>query len=272
MALEVKTLAVMMPSIVKFDDLTYAVDQKIWLGRFLQYFTGLYCVEKASIIDVGANRGYLSDTMIDALIEIETEVVCFEPHPILYQDLVRKYQNKKNVKILPYIAHDKTETAVAFHYSCQRPSYSHVRFSPGHGEPPTDFQRIFVRAIKIDDIMDQLTHPCIFVKIDAEGHDFSVMQGAQNLIERDRPVILFEFCGQLMCDNYNLTAMDWYKFFESKQYRLISPIGLHQENFILSRFKTHCPDLCDLLAIPIEKFDQIVTGIQGSRENDNNMH
>jgi len=59
-----------------------------------------------------------------------------------------------------------------------------------NGQPITKVQTVIVPVSKLDDF-NQLGK-IGFVKIDVEGHEFSTLKGAENLIRRDLPNLLVE--------------------------------------------------------------------------------
>lgn len=60
-----------------------------------------------------------------------------------------------------------------------------------------------------------------FIKIDAQGADLAVLQGATNLIDSFRPIICFEYEQHLSLDLYNHTWESYERYFDINKYKLI---------------------------------------------------
>ncbi len=54
-------------------------------------------------------------------------------------------------------------------------------------------KQIKIKTAALDDLRDTIASPIKFIKIDVEGHEEKVFQGAQKILKQDRPVVIFEF-------------------------------------------------------------------------------
>ncbi len=134
-------------------------------------------------IDVGANRGCYSY----ALSHIARKVEAFEPHPALAAFMRRKLganvcvhevalSNRAGVAEL-HIPHDKSGADTHLCSSLRKPDSS------------SSYSKISVRLATIDEFsFDDVG----FIKIDVEGCDLDVIEGAQRTIAQLRPVLLVE--------------------------------------------------------------------------------
>jgi FkbM family methyltransferase len=248
----------MIPKIPSYHAETYEQDQLIWLADLLRELDRCFGLHQSVLIDVGANRGKITQTLLSCHEGKDCEFVCLEPNPDLYLDLKNQFAGRTDIQILPFVAHDRSQSNIPFNVSRTRPGLSYVQFTPT--QINTDgFEQICCEAISVDDVMKPFDKPCSFIKIDAEGHDFKVLQGARATLQKDRPVVLFEFSGKLTCEAYDITPMQWFQFFENNQYELIAPVGGHDKRYILSHFGLCSPELVDLLAVPREKFHVLKT-------------
>ncbi|MEM1379937.1 MAG: FkbM family methyltransferase [Pseudomonadota bacterium] len=64
----------------------------------------------------------------------------------------------------------------------------------GDGSAGAKGHQVEVDVVRLDDVLDPA--PIAFIKIDVEGHEFKALNGARSMLERDRPVILFEAGGR----------------------------------------------------------------------------
>jgi FkbM family methyltransferase len=242
----------MIPFIGNFNEATYRQDQINWLGDLLDFLSQHNKILNSTMLDIGANTGTITDQMIQAQTKDEFDIICVEPDPELYDHLQNKYRDRDSITVYPWVMNDVSQDAIDFYCSVDRPGSSHVRFTPDSVQ--SVYQKISRCAKTIDDLCQDLHRRCSFIKIDAEGHDFWILRGAEQVLTRDRPVVLFEFCGLMACERYGFSPTQWYRFFQHIGYRLLSPIGHHDEKFILAHYGRFCPDLVDLLAIPAEHY------------------
>jgi FkbM family methyltransferase len=133
-------------------------------------------------VDVGANLGVYSR----ALSKLTPTVHAFEPNRELAQLLRRTLP--RNV-----IVH---EQALSSRTGCGtlrtpvvngRPVFGLASLEEHAAYPGSDQEA--VQVAKLDDVLDGDVG---FVKIDVEGHELRVLEGASSLIERCRPVLLIE--------------------------------------------------------------------------------
>lgn len=158
-----------------------------YIGRSLYNYgewSALECQKLISLasgpcIDVGANIGYMSM----ALAASGFPVHAFEPQPALYALL------QKNTTGLPVSCYNVALSDSIGSTGMPRVDYS-ARGNFG-GLPinaRSDLGHITVQKITLDSIgLD-----CSLMKIDVEGHELEVLQGAIETIERCRPILYIE--------------------------------------------------------------------------------
>ena len=243
----------MMPFIEKFDLATHAQDQQAWLTDFIRYLQQ-HDSTPGTFVDIGANHGDLSDAIINAQDGRDYQLICVEPHTQLFTGLCQKFRHNQHVKLIDMLASDQTGQVLDFHETDHGSSFVH--FSP------VDFSGIckVVRksTICVDDLLSDAAYRCKFMKIDAEGHDFRILNGSTNTLSVQRPIVLFEFSGMMACKAYGFTPADWYRFFQDHRYKLLCPIGLKNEKFILQNFNKLVPEFVDLLAVPEESYPSLL--------------
>lgn len=74
-------------------------------------------------------------------------------------------------------------------------------------------------SIKLDDLKDKLFKPVTMIKTDVEGMDLNVLKGAYNIIQENRPIIIFEY-NVLVAEPLD----EYYKFFDEISYN-VTKIG-----------------------------------------------
>jgi len=150
----------------------------------------LRCVGiKPSMLDIGANTGIYS-AILEDLVGSEN-LYLFEPIPYLHQYLKRRFKKAhifdcalsdsegKKVIQVPYIDGKRYDTRSTFNI---------------HIEPnQTGFDEIEVQLMPLDRIAEKIPFDSIgFIKIDVEGHELQVLNGAIETVTRFKPLMLVE--------------------------------------------------------------------------------
>lgn len=233
---------------------TYEQQQLLWLADLFSNIKQLNTGCKSIMLDLGSYQG----AIIDVAYNWFDFVIGFEPHPASYQYLHKKYQDINNIDILQLVVDQTNLPEVQFTISHNHPASSYLVASPipkNDHRHNGDHQVIKLPSVSVDSFMEDQANQLLFLKIDCEGHDFAILQGSSRTLITHRPLVLFEFGGKVNGDNYGYSGKEWYQFFKDHRYKLISPIGGHDERFICSHYAQHTHDLVDILAIPNEQYD-----------------
>jgi FkbM family methyltransferase len=174
-------------------------DPAEWIGQYI-YATGRY--EESTVglmtrllapgdcfVDVGANVGYL--TLVAArLVGPTGSVVAFEPLPTARAWLERNASLNRlsHVSIRSEAACDRTSTAVLTIGPLHHTSTSSLIANPaGSGEA-------LVPCVRLDDVFAE-TPRVRLIKIDVEGAEHLVVEGASRLLDVHSPDIIVELNG-----------------------------------------------------------------------------
>lgn len=136
-------------------------------------------------IDVGANTG----AYVHRLLHLGANVVAIEANPQLV-DVLKSLYGKKKLEVV-WAAASSEGGRASLRIPNAKASYRHGMSTIeqantlGGGEAET----IDVPKVTLDSLNLPATG---FLKIDVEGHEHSVLLGAQELIARDHPAILIE--------------------------------------------------------------------------------
>ncbi len=142
-------------------------------------------------VDAGANRG--SYTYF--LSRLTKHVFAYEPNPAMRQLLRRA--SAKNVSVSDVALSDTTGQA-EFAVPKSDRSFGNNAGSLEVGQLETsnaDLVRFTVPTRRLD---DENLENVGFIKIDVEGHEREVLNGARKVIARDRPVLLMEIMESLI--------------------------------------------------------------------------
>ena len=169
------------------------------------------------ILDVGGNLGDWTHETI--LRWPNSEIVIFEPSKAALNKLESRYQGVENVKIVSKALSDSRGSATLFSdvagsglgsLSERDLEYIGIHFS--HSET--------VQVDTLDNYLHGIIKPIAILKIDVEGHELAVLQGATDLFASNRrpKIVQFEFGGA--CIDTRTYFRDLWKFFENYEYDL----------------------------------------------------
>lgn len=135
-------------------------------------------------IDVGAHTGLWSIAInkVYAQLNINADIFAFEPDPITFESLVANLDSIKRATTIQAAAWNNERGLILS--ADPHPAKRHVSIE-GKGTQ--------VRAITVDSICGNLITDLI--KIDVEGAEFEVLQGAESvLIQPGRRLLMMEWC------------------------------------------------------------------------------
>jgi len=161
--------------------------------------------KNSNCIDIGANMGHILMEIVAA--SPHGKHFAFEPIPDLYASLKKRFS--KNTTVFNCALSSKKGTTT-FNYYPQRPAVSGIRERNNQvGQEPT---LLTVSMEKLDDVIPASV-PIDLIKIDVEGAEYEVLEGAKNLLKKSKPIVLFE-CGLGGADVYGTTPDDIFALFE----------------------------------------------------------
>lgn len=140
----------------------------------------------SNCIDIGCHKGEILDIILQQ--SPRGKHYGFEPLPFLYDRLINKYKNKAT--ILPYALANENGFST-FQYVKNAPAYSGIKKRKYDIDKP-EIEEIKVKLKKLDDIIPS-DIKIDFIKIDVEGAELGVLQGAKQLLKNNKPLIVFEF-------------------------------------------------------------------------------
>lgn len=201
----------------------------------------------SDVIDVGANNGNF--TIDFAMLVGDTgRVYAFEPQRIIYYQLCGNVfmNGLDNVICINQALSNKSETV-----NIQYPDYfneGQVNFGDVRivDKPNTRFEQVEAKRLDEYDFVN-----LSLIKIDVQGYEYNVLNGAIDTIDKHRPFIVFELEEQHLIHN-GCKSNDILEFFKSIGY-----VAKHFQNGI--KYNTQSGDCLDWVAIPEEKYsDDII--------------
>jgi FkbM family methyltransferase len=165
-------------------------------------------------VDIGANQGQLLSTFTD--IAAQGRHLAFEPVPALASWLAQRFPQVDVRQVA--LANDRGQTSFVVHTALpSRSSLRAVGYSPGETE------RITVEMDRLDDALPAGYVPDL-IKIDVEGAELLVLEGAVETLERSRPLILFEHQRET-ARHYGVRTADLWGLLNGFGYRIFDMEG-----------------------------------------------
>lgn len=171
---------------------------------------GLYCDPTKLSVDIGANIGCHTITMV-----LNSKyVLAFEPQDHIHKclqktigELVETRNSGDNYVISDYVL------------GADNGNITFIEDGTGRSRVLTDEfkykKSLWKQSIKEVRPLDHFTQGmiCGLIKIDVEGHEFEVLEGAKKTIMRDKPVIFIEVLDQISklqewCKEYDYTMTE----------------------------------------------------------------
>jgi FkbM family methyltransferase len=148
----------------------------------------ILAMRPGTVVEAGANAGFLTIPIAQALAANGHEMIVFEPQPFLFQNLCANLALSalNNVRAWPS-ACGNAETTLYF----SAPSYTHRgNFGGISMEAESSQASIAVPCVRLDDVIG--SKEISLIKIDVEGAELDVLNGAGRLIDTSRPIIYIE--------------------------------------------------------------------------------
>jgi FkbM family methyltransferase len=164
----------------------------------------------SNAIDVGAHAG----SVLESIVRIAPggQHMAFEPIPALHNDLVDRFPGVDVRCIALSDAVQRTE----FAYVVDQPARSGLRQRHDLSRAAKKVIRLPVITERLDDVLADAYIPHL-IKIDVEGAELNVLQGAVDTLRWHRPFILFE---------HGLGGADLYGAKPSQVFDLLEDAGL----------------------------------------------
>jgi len=190
------------------------------------------CHENFNCIDVGAHRG----EVLDWFLKYAPNGIhfAFEPLPFFFELLEKKYESK--ARIFPFALSDKKGIS-SFNYVISNPAYSGLKKRSYDKKNEKD-TTIEIETDTLDNCIPS-NFVVNFIKLDVEGAELDVLQGAKRILKENHPIIVFEF-GIGGSDVYDAGPEKMFSFFEQFNYKIFL-----LENFIKGKAALTLSDLED---------------------------
>lgn len=175
------------------------------------------------IVDIGGHVGRHAFPLAEMAGE-GGAVWAFEPLPEMRQRFVESMNANGviNVSLFPF-ALSSVNGAAEFCYIPNNPGESGLKERAVYNQSPSEIVRRKVCVRRLDDFVPRRQRVS-FIKIDVEGAELYVLQGAQETIRDSRPIVAFE-CGSASYLGYHDTPELMYSLLDRQYYDIFSITG-----------------------------------------------
>jgi len=235
------------------DDLLIQIDTRCF-QEWMIFFRGYYETDIVNLLkkilpsnavafEVGSNIGSHA-LIMSRSVGSQGQIFAFEPYPKVFRKLIKNIQTNRisNIHALPHALSDRSDRLTLF-FSEDQFSTEEMNSSLYPDNRLTN--QIEVEVKTLDSVFqEQGLNRLDLIKIDTEGSEYKVLQGAQQTIQAHRPYVIFEY-GK---DNWEKAGYSWStveSFFSELNYSLYV-IGL---DFLVST-NLEFRDDTDILAVP----------------------
>ncbi len=163
-------------------------------------------------IDVGAHLGDVLQHMVAAAPTVEHLAV--EPLPHMAADLRINFPSVR-VEEVALVA--LPSGPVQFHHVSSNPGYSGI-LERSFDRPHEDVQIIEVQTARLDDLVPEDRSPAL-IKLDVEGAELGVLRGADRILSKDQPIVVFEH-GVGAANHYDTTPRAVHDLFTGHGYEV----------------------------------------------------
>lgn len=143
-----------------------------------------YSKKKYDFIDIGANIGLHS--LAAASTKSNIEIYSFEPEPNNFYDFINNITINKFKQIRPFmigLGNTIKNEKLYINESWNKGKHSLVNQLSANSE-------IIIPISTLDTFQDNIISPCLFIKIDVEGFEKEVIEGASNILKKTKNIVL----------------------------------------------------------------------------------
>jgi FkbM family methyltransferase len=240
--------------VLKLNPIRYAYDrigieerdselgEKNFLTDELPKILGIEKETRVTIFDVGANKGKYSQWVKDSF--CNSKIYSFEPLLDAYNLLAQKFENDDNVFTVNAGLSDREGKMKLHTYANDEQSEHATMHSEvllvAHGSKDNIVLDITVTSIDSYCFLNNID-AIDFLKIDTEGHEYKVLEGAGEMLRNNRiGVIQFEFNEMNVFSRVYLKdffgILNGYRFYRISRYGLI-PLEKYSTEYEIFRFQ-----------------------------------
>ncbi len=186
----------------------------------------------SNCVDIGAHKGEILELFLK--FAPKGNHAAFEPIPAMYKNLLANFGQR--VKVFPF-ALSSTTGETQFNVVIDDPAYSGIK-QRKYKKSDVQIEKINVEMRRLDDVLGERSSKIDLMKIDVEGGEFDVLKGSAQILQNDKPILVFE-CGRGASEYYGTSPEELYEYLNKWNYTIRSLGGfvknlkpMTQEDFV----------------------------------------
>ncbi|MEN9363478.1 MAG: hypothetical protein RI903_786 [Bacteroidota bacterium] len=173
---------------IKFIQAILDIHERIFFYPKLRaFYRKRTSIHQPTILDIGANKGQSIDFFLSLF--PDARIFAFEPNPVLFQKLQDKYQGNPSIKLINKgVSQQNGQLELKETVTHETSTFEDLNYGSKHLEWKTKilgvkkdelvYKKYLVDVIHLSDfIKDANIKNINILKIDTEGHEFSVLKG-----------------------------------------------------------------------------------------------
>jgi len=162
-------------------------------------------VEDGIVLDIGANIGQTALWIANCLKKKNVKIIAFEPYPSTYAKLERNVSLNKFSIRLENMALGNKDDKIVMVQECSTNSGGASAYNPNMNSL---CHPVEVVQTRLDTYLANSNDRVTLIKIDVEGYECQVLQGAEETIKRHRPTLFVELAdAHLKRQGYSASAL-----------------------------------------------------------------
>lgn len=160
-------------------------------------FISQFISENSVVLDVGACLGFYSVGLTQMNSKKSCQVIAFEPFKknlVFLKENVKNNQLENHIKVCPFGLGDTSEEIML---SSAESGAGNAYIVEKENVPDFADELNSIQIRKLDEVVSELevltVKKCDLIKIDIEGFELRALNGAQDMLQKHRPVIFGEF-------------------------------------------------------------------------------
>jgi len=172
------------------------VGQRIALEKYEPYLTELMLskIKKGDVVlDIGANIGYYA-VLFAEKVGKKGKVIAIEPDPINFEILQKNIKENKLFNVVAVQAAVGNENKKMKIFESKENFGDHRLWQNPSKSPFDKRETVDIFCRRLDDLLKELEYQKIdFIKMDVQGFESFVIEGGEKIIEKNKPIIFFEY-------------------------------------------------------------------------------
>lgn len=181
-------------------------------------FIDRYIETGMNVVDIGANLGWFT-VRLSRRVGASGHVTSFEPRNDLFHYLSRTVAENKLDNVTLHncaLGAQDGEANVYWAKSDLNPGGTHL--VPDDLDPAGLAEGYAVQKIGMRSLDRVIHNPVDFIKIDVEGAELLVFEGASRILQADRPLILSEIAPESLEEVSHVSASEYVDYFSQRNY------------------------------------------------------